>query len=527
MANTIHHPMTIRQFSEKNYYLFSLLLAFIFLANGLMAIPRLSITADEADHLHYAIQWVKGHPEKVKPFDDASTMPFSAVNTIPRMVQQLMHPGMVKHDNGDSDVFAGRYCTLLVSLITGLFVLKWSTELYGRLAGLFSFFLFTFCPNLGGHSVLVTTDAFSALFTIATAYFFTKSLSEKGYTHLCFFSLSLSLAQLAKQSLTHLYIIFLAIFLFLLWKRKVQVESRKSFLLKSLLMAGMVILVINLGFQFQETGKPLHQYRFRSQFFSSVQRHAVFLGDIPLPFPKPYIQGLDLTKNIDEMGGGRPESSGNIYLLGQSRKGEGFWYYYFVILFFKTPIPVLAAAVFFFLSFLKREKKQLAEGVMLFIMGYFLVYFDFFYQSQVGIRHILMIFPLLFVLLGSIADRLASKKILLVFFLLYQVSSFYYFYPNLISYSNELIFPKRNAYKIMADSNLDYRQSYFFAKQYLSQHPDVRWAPPTRGEGRFIISINDFLDLDNHHSYDWLQPYQPIGQVAHSYLLFDIKNKEN
>lgn len=61
----------------------------IFFINGLIYIPKQSITSDEANHYNYAIRYVKGKPQKIKPYDDASAMPFSALNTIPRVIEQI------------------------------------------------------------------------------------------------------------------------------------------------------------------------------------------------------------------------------------------------------------------------------------------------------------------------------------------------------------------------------------------------------------------------------------------------------
>src|SRR5574337_1900566 len=148
--------------SYRLYLALSAIFFGVYLIHGLITIPRLSITGDEGDHLNYAMRFVKGHPEKVKPFDDASTMPISALNTIPRIVEQIAYPKLQKDDGGVSDVFSGRYITLLISILTGFFVLKWSTEIAGYAAGLFSLFLFVYCPNLNASTVLVTTDAYSA-----------------------------------------------------------------------------------------------------------------------------------------------------------------------------------------------------------------------------------------------------------------------------------------------------------------------------------------------------------------------------
>src|ERR1700733_13228283 len=99
----------MRKLAERYHPLIVAILFAVYLINGLIYIPRQSVTSDEGDHLNYAIRFVKGHPEKVKPFDDASTMPVSTFNTIPRIAEQIFHPGLHKADWGADDVTNGRY----------------------------------------------------------------------------------------------------------------------------------------------------------------------------------------------------------------------------------------------------------------------------------------------------------------------------------------------------------------------------------------------------------------------------------
>ena len=513
--------------SSRIYYIITVILFSIYFLNGVIAISKLSVTGDEGDHMNYAMRFAKMHPDKVKPFDDASTMPMSVFNTIPRAAEQIINPSLKKTDWGSSDIFSGRYMTLLICLLIGFFILKCSTELYGRKAGSFSLFLFVFCPNLNGHAVLVTTDAYSALFTLTSAWYFRKALLNMSWKNTALFGLHLGLAQLAKQSLTHLYIIFFLLLLFYLFKKDSFQLNIKKTIVRSLFVMIVVVLVINTGFLFRGTGMSLNQYHFRSSFFTGMQDKLSFVGSLPLPLPEPYLSGLDLTKNIDEIGPGKPESSGDVYILGHSKSGEGFWYYYFVVLFFKTPIPVIICFLLFLLGFRKRREGFFQnEFIFIAVITYFLICFSFFYNSQVGIRHIIMIFPLLYVLLGRVADQLLGKKLLASGLALYSMATFYYYFPNLIAYSNEFLFPKTNAYKIMADSNLDYGQSYFLAKDYIRKHPGIRFADTLPAAGKQLLRINLYLDLNNEHQYRWIKPFKPVGQVAHSYLLFDIKKEQ-
>jgi Dolichyl-phosphate-mannose-protein mannosyltransferase len=526
----IFHPNFMQmQRSDRIYFYLRMLLLAVYIINGLFIIPRLSITYDEGDHLDYAIRVVKGHPEKIKPYDDASTMPVSVLNTIPRIVEQITHPGLVKTDWGKTDISHGRYITLFVCLLTGIFIYCWAKELYGEKAGMLSLFLFVFCPNLNAHSTLVTTDAYAALFTVSTLYYFWKFLRTGLWKYVLLLGISLGAAQLAKQSLTHLFVIILVFSFFILIKRGTLFRNFRKNLVRTMVVALAVLLVINIGFLFNHTGKSLGVYPFTSQFFNRVQSSFSFLNAVPLPLPAPYIQGLDLTKKMDEMGPGNEEVSGNTYILGQSRKGTGFWYYYFIVLLFKTPLSVLAGFLFLILWFISKPREKLFwenEFLLLFAMGYFLIFFSFFVNTQSGMRHLLILFPLLYILMGKLAGMNGNSKyfqFIVIPALLYSVITFYVYFPNLISYTNELLWDKKKAYTIMGDSNIDYGQGNYWLEKYLQANPEVKMASSKPEAGKLIIGVNDFLDLYERHNYDWLnQNFKPVDHLRHCFLIFDV-----
>jgi hypothetical protein len=516
---------------NKYHRWFIVLLFLVYFINGLIYIPRQFITADEGDHLNYAIRFVKGHPEKIKPFDDASAMPVSALNTIPRIAEQMFRPALQKKDCGGSDIVNGRYITLIISLFIGLYVYKWSKDLFGKTAALFSLLLFVFCPNIAAHAGLVTTDVYSALFALVPLYHYWRYTKERSLKQFILFAVALALAQLCKQSLSFLYPLFLLLFIArIIYNRNIKLVYSKTALLNLLLLVAIQLIIINAGFQFKGTGSTLNNYSFRSHFFKNVQEDFSFIGNVPLPFPTPYLEGLDDTKTIDEMGGGHPESSPRIYLLGKTKEGRGFWNYYFVTLFFKTPIPLLLGFfVSLFLFFKKRNAENLWAGIMLLLpVAFFLVYFDFFYNSQVGFRHILMILPLMQVFAGLFFYEIIKKRWgikLCVAMALYAIASFYYYFPYLIPYTNEFILNKKMAYKIMADSNLDYQQASGLLKKYLEAHPG-QYAPEQPAAGEFIISLTDLLELQKDNGYAWLREnYQPSRHLAFTYLIFDVSKE--
>ncbi|MGC4036025.1 MAG: glycosyltransferase family 39 protein [Chitinophagaceae bacterium] len=509
-------------YSRKHIVLIGLLFL-VYIINGIIAIPKLSITFDEGDHLNYGTRIVRGHSEKIRPFDDASTMPISALNTIPRIVEQLINPSLRKTDSGISDLYAGRYITLFFSVFIGLFILKWSREMYGPVAGLFSLFLFVFCPDLAGHSLLVTTDSFCALLALTTTYYFWRLTQHGSWKNVFLFSSSLAVAQLTKQSLTHLLIIFSFLSIVYIFLKRKSIFKQKFFYLKIFISVLILLFIINLGFLFKGTGASLSYYQFHSNLFIRFGGLFQPFYHIPLPFPTPYIEGLDMVKHMDEMGLGRSETAGYSYLFG-NYSADGFWYYYFVVIFFKTPLSILFCSFIFSLFWLRKKQTRFSgEFILLFVIGYLLLYFNFFYNNQVGVRYVLMLFPLWIVLLGRTAEWVFSHKMVAVSIGLYTLATFYYYFPNVLAYSNEFLIPKRYVYKVMSNTNENYGQSEFFISSYLSAHPEVKRAPLNYQTGKFVISVSEYLDLYKTGDFTWLRKYEPIGQVSHSYLLFEIK----
>ena len=200
----MHEPL-ISQIKHRPASVFLIIIIVFYLVNGIFYLRAQSLTSDESSFLDYAARLVKGHPERIHPQADNSKMPIAVLNLLPRVVEQVLHPGLKKYDNGASDVFNGRYITLFVSVFTILLVYRWSKELYGETAALFSAFLISFCPNMIASAGLVTTDSYSMLFLTITMYNLWKFCRAPSYRYFILFSLCVGLSQLTKQSLFHLY----------------------------------------------------------------------------------------------------------------------------------------------------------------------------------------------------------------------------------------------------------------------------------------------------------------------------------
>jgi len=141
-----------------------------------------------------------------------------------------------------------------------------------------------------------------------------------------------------------------------------------------------------------------------------------------------------------------------------------------------------------------------------------------------------MIFPLIQVFCGNLLKDPFEKKgrgFFLLAMICYSIASFYYFFPNLVPYTNELITDKKMAYKIVGSANLDYNQASESLEDYLRQNSTVEYAPETPRAGKFIISTNDLLGLGAKNGYDWLRDnFKPTDHLQFTYLIFDISKQD-
>ncbi|HEX2683369.1 MAG TPA: glycosyltransferase family 39 protein [Ferruginibacter sp.] len=513
---------------KKHIILLSLLIV-LYLINGICSINALSITADEGSHLAFGIKLLKGDPARTHPEKDNSKMPVSVLNAIPRAVEQVFNKSLTKTDWGVSDTIKGRYITLFFSVLIILLVFTWSRKLYGVHAGLFSAFLFACCPNNIANAVLVTTDTYSVFFLLATMYFLWRYCNTKSNRHFIWFAVMLGLSQLVKQSLFHLYILTPLCVLVYALVMKENFRWLQVFK-KVLIVITISWIFINAGFIFWHMNTRLGDYQFMSALFQRVQQ--LLPGWIPVPVSESFVSGLDQAKYYDQVGGGLPNSSfANVTILGKSSTGGSFWYYYFVSMFFKTPIPYLVMIGWgkYLLFTRTRFRDFMRNEFFLFVpVVYFLLLMSFLYNTQCGIRHIIFIYPLLFIFCGIIIKytRHITEIMLLIVLSLWLVISVGRYFNNYYPYTNEFVGPKKNAYKYVGASNLNFDQATYLVKDYLKRHPEVKPAPQDPQPGKFILVVDRYLDTWNTGKYQWLRKLKPVAEVHFSYLLFDVQPED-
>lgn len=484
---------------------------------------NLSITYDEPSHLMYGFRVASGNSERF----DNSKMPVSAFNALPLKLSGLNEEHLLNTSDPAALVNRAREMTVWAGLLLGLVVFCWAAELYGYPAGLFALALYVFEPNLTAHSQLVTTDLYAALFITLALYAFWRFLARPGWGRLTASAVALGLAQVAKYSAAYLYPVFLAIALVWLWRQPSPRALWRRFCGAIAVYLVASVVVINAAFLFNHSFEPWGGFAFKSHFFQDLQKDTSAFAKVPVPLPFPYLEGLDHVKYGDERGAGL--AYGKIFLLGETKDHGQFAGYYLVAFLFKTPLGLQLLLLWALVHYCRRRANYQFLRDELFLAApalFFVVYFNFLFNSQIGIRYFLVVYPLAIVFTASLLrdwpglprrPRLAGA----VLTAWMAVSSLSYF-GHYLSYFNELVGDRKNSYRILADSNLDWGQNTNYLSDYLKAHPDTVYNPPEPSPGRFIIDANLLDGVIPHIDQSWLHHFRPTGHLVYSYLIFDI-----
>ncbi|MGC9329498.1 MAG: hypothetical protein ACP5I1_17825, partial [Candidatus Hinthialibacter sp.] len=243
---------------------------------------------------------------------------------------------------------------------------------------------------------------------------------------------------------------------------------------------------------------------------------------------------------------GMPHRNYAFYLMGEYST-SGWPYYYLAAAAVKTP-PALMLALIWFGIRGRRRWRGCSDGLILgaILLLHILAAFN---RVNIGLRHILPFYPLLYLYMGRIIELRKGRagSFLLILLGIGYASSCAFIHPDYLSYFNRLAGGPEKGHEYLDDSNIDWGQDLgriaavkdrypgepiFIAQEYIfspsaygfSAQPLQREqiAAPPRG----ITAVSKHWAIRNRvhprspYYFDWLEKYQPIGNIGHSIWLF-------
>jgi Dolichyl-phosphate-mannose-protein mannosyltransferase len=380
----------------------------------------------------------------------------------------------------------GRWMCIPFSLLGGYVCFCWAYRLYGDAAGILATTLWCFCPYVLAHASLITPDAHAAAMGIAAAYVFWLWLREPCWDRALLAGLVLGLTELCKFTLLVFYPLWITMWLLyrLPERRKTSGQQwwRQSLQLSAIV--GLSVFIINAGYCFEGSLQRLGDYHFQTQTLAGTSSFADvpadggnrfqgrWLGAMPIPLPKNYLQGID-TQKLDFERGKRS------YLCGEWRTG-GWWYYYLYALAIKLPLGTWVLFLLAILAsvFAHRCSATWRDEMVLLVPAVTVLVLV---SSQTGFnihsRYVLPMLPFAYVWISKVGRciQLQQWKVagIVGASLLWSISSSLWYFPHSLSYFNELVGGPRNGHYYLLDSNIAWGQDLLYLDDWVNEHPEA------------------------------------------------------
>lgn len=524
--------------------------------------PVLSQTWDEGGHLGVGMQWW----DQGRYAYEVGNPPLARIAiALGPFWSGLRHQGGVNawqegnailHAGGDyaRTLALARMGVLPFFVLATLLVWVWSRWLFGEAAALITVLLFTTLPPVLAHAGLATVDMALTAMGLGALLAFVWWLEQPTTKRSVLLGVAVGLAVLSKLSaLLFLPACALAI---VAWRWVVSRKQPSGAFVSppTRRVVGLVVvsacLVIWAGYRcslvpFTTAAERPHELIDRLVGTQGLLRGwAYWLAEtVPVP-AHPFFLGLGHLWHQQHIG--FPS-----YLFGQVRT-SGWWYFFPVAIAVKSPIPFLLLAGLGMGALARRSwRERLWQPMVPVLAAAAILLVCLPITVNVGVRHILAIYPLLALAagVGTVALWKAGRSrwigpLMTVALVGWQAGSSLAAHPDYLAYFNELA--GKHPERILVDSDLDWGQDLlrlveelrarhvervaiaYNGSADLSRHglPAFRpLAPHQPTTGWIAISEMRLKIGEGRPPYDefaWLEAYEPVARVGRSIRLYHV-----
>ena len=507
-------------FSSQRVWLIAILIAVLHAAMSITATEDKSPTFDEPAHLTAGYSYWLTNDFRLNPVNGSLPMRWAALPLLfsrPSFASatgrgwQRAEDGLTGHEffyevGNDSDriLREGRMMIALLSAALCLLIYRCSREFFGVVGGLLSETLAAFDPTMLAHGALVTSDLTVTFFFTASLWSVLRMLQKITPGRLGVAALSLSGLFLAKFSgpliLPMIGIVcVLQIFsgqpitlqagrfekvMKKKWSKAYAISATGFFLAATALFA----IWAAYSFRFSASNDPSFTQK------GSAWHWDYLLAERGIPenvmgfarahhlLPEAYLYGLAFVYKHQNF---------PAFLDGRWSV-VGFRSFFPRVFLYKTPLPILCFLVLGLTAALARWHKfrrlsqrgwEIIRRDCLRLAPWWIFVLVFgacavASSLNIGQRHILPIYPALFIACGAAAYFLSKNyriigTAVVAILLLWQIGESVAIRPNYLAYFNEIAGGPSDGYKHLADSSVDWGQDLPALKTWLDNHPAI------------------------------------------------------
>ncbi|MBI5561487.1 MAG: glycosyltransferase family 39 protein [Deltaproteobacteria bacterium] len=381
-------------------------------------------------------------------------------------------------------LFLARLPNIILGAILGLYVFLWSESLWGASGAYLSLFFYSLSPDVLAHASLATTDLSAAAFIFIAAFYLYR-IYDRGADSAGALAagVGIGLALSAKHTA-----VILAPFVLVTFAMRLKKDGARKTAVAFLYLSAAAYLVVwaVYGFRYQASVAPLPWDGFPP---SALKAIFSLLKEIKF-LPEAHLYSLAGTFAAGASGGAG-------FLMG-GYSGTGWWYYFITAFLIKTPVPTIFLVIAALL-YGCRSSNSRGRAFALFLPVAVIFLLASLQKVNIGIRHILPVYPFLFTLIGFVPSiKTGSVRparhvfgAACVWYLYAAVSIF----PHDLAYFNEFIGGPANGYKYLVDSNLDWGQDLRGLKEFMDANgiKNIKLAYFGLGDPRYYGIDYDYM----------------------------------
>lgn len=454
-----------------------------------------SQTFDESTHLFAGFEyWKHGdfgdnpeHPPLAKMIAAIPLLPMGLKEPphfpVPfYKAEDFLNGARFLYDGGNADaiLLRARMVMALFSLALAWLVYLAAGEMFGPLTALIALGLCVFEPVLLANSALVTTDMPLTCLFFATVYAFYRFLKLPSAGRLALCAVAAGLTLTVKHSGALVLPTLLLLGLGDRFTRRFSLDDALALqgpprrlnlaqLAGALAVIGLtayVILWTAYGFRYAARPAPLVMVPTLEQYAAGLsplkQSILLYFARHHL-FPEAYLFGWTDILLIS--------SYRNTFIFGHVFP-TGQWFFFPGVFVIKSTLTLLSLLLLVPIAGVLSQRRAL---LFLTLPAGFFLLLSISSMLNLGVRHILPIYPFCIVLAAAAASSLAARsmtgRIAIGAMMALTVLSSLRAFPDYLAYSNEAFGGSSNTWREVADSNDDWGQGLKWTKSYLDQHP--------------------------------------------------------
>lgn len=396
------------------------------------------------------------------------------------------------YESGDDHfprLMAGRAVIAVFSTATGLLVFIWSRRLMGNASGLISLGFFSLCPSFLAHGALVTSDAVMAFFFLAAITAWWWHLHDPRFRWWLLAAIALGLAFVSKFSAVLLVPMLGLLAVWRAWSPQPLMMgpwlfssrlSRLAAITASTLLQGAVVAAVIwtcYGFRYSAFNPALPAAdHFIRPWHDLVEPATVsgatiqFFADHRL-LPEAYLYGFAYVL--------KTTAARSAFLNGEySVTGWPTFFLWAFLL--KSTLGFLGALLLAGVNALIRLKRLQAGWAILSPVAPLIVLFGVYAASSlssqlnIGHRHLLPLYPVLFICAGSLGSWIAIRRLPAIatigLLLAAHAGASVRVAPHFLAFFNQLSGGPSQGWRHLVDSSLDWGQDLPGLKAWLTEH---------------------------------------------------------